>query len=127
VTGRWGDWDRVDWSRFDLTPQIRSTYHGSPNPPARRGRKGSRDEADEATPEQIIAKLREADAKLASGATITEICKGFGVSETTFHRWRRACRTIGQSRSSQRYHSAKPKQDKASSRQGLTSITEWLS
>ena len=40
------------------------------------------------TPEQVIAKLREADAKLASGATITEICRDFGVSETTFHRWR---------------------------------------
>ncbi len=40
------------------------------------------------TPEQIIRKLREADALLASGASIAEVCRGFGVSETTYHRWR---------------------------------------
>lgn len=40
------------------------------------------------TPEQIIRKLREADAQMSSGATITEVSRGFGVSETTFHRWR---------------------------------------
>lgn len=39
-------------------------------------------------PEQIIRKLREADAHLAHGATIAEICRDFGVSETTYHRWR---------------------------------------
>lgn len=39
-------------------------------------------------PEQIIAKLREADAKLASGANIGQICQQLGVSEATFHRWR---------------------------------------
>ena len=40
------------------------------------------------TLEQIIRKLREAEAQMSSGATITEVCRGFGVSETTFHRWR---------------------------------------
>jgi putative transposase len=40
------------------------------------------------TPEEIIRKLREADAQMANGAGISEVCKGFGVSETTFHRWR---------------------------------------
>lgn len=40
------------------------------------------------SPEEIIRKLREADALLANGATITEVAKRFGVSETTFHRWR---------------------------------------
>jgi len=39
-------------------------------------------------PEQIIRKLREADADLAAGRTIGEIAKSFGISETTFHRWR---------------------------------------
>ena len=39
------------------------------------------------TPEQIIRKLREAEALLSGGATITEVCRGFGVSETTYHRW----------------------------------------
>ena len=39
-------------------------------------------------PEQIIAKLREADGMLAAGRTIGEVCQGLGVSEQTFHRWR---------------------------------------
>jgi len=41
------------------------------------------------TPEQIIAKLREADALLASGATIGQVCQRLEVAEATFHRWRR--------------------------------------
>lgn len=40
------------------------------------------------TAEQIIRKLREADAQLSAGATISEVARGFGVSETTYHRWR---------------------------------------
>jgi putative transposase len=40
------------------------------------------------SPEQIIAKLREADAKLASGVSIGQVCQQLGVSEATFHRWR---------------------------------------
>ncbi len=40
------------------------------------------------SPEQIIAKLREADALLASGATIGQICQKLAIAEQTFHRWR---------------------------------------
>jgi len=40
------------------------------------------------SPEQIIAKLREADAVLATGATIAQVCQKLAVSEQTFHRWR---------------------------------------
>ncbi len=40
------------------------------------------------TPEQIIAKLREADALLATGATIGQVCQKLAVAEQTFHRWR---------------------------------------
>jgi transposase-like protein len=40
------------------------------------------------TPEQIIAKLREADGALAAGKTVAEVAKGLGVSEQTYHRWR---------------------------------------
>ncbi len=40
------------------------------------------------TPEQIIAKLREAEAELNGGATITQVVQKLGVSEQTFHRWR---------------------------------------
>ena len=40
------------------------------------------------TPEQIIRKLREADAELAKGTPIPEVCKGLGVAENTYYRWR---------------------------------------
>ena len=40
------------------------------------------------SPEQIIAKLREADAMLATGGTIGQICQKLEVAEPTFHRWR---------------------------------------
>jgi transposase-like protein len=40
------------------------------------------------TPEQIIAKLREAEAELNGGATIGQVCQKLGVTEPTFHRWR---------------------------------------
>lgn len=39
-------------------------------------------------PEQIIRKLREADAMLASGKTIGQVSQALEVSEQTFHRWR---------------------------------------
>ena len=40
------------------------------------------------TPEQIVRKLREADARLGGGATVAEVCRELGVSEATYHRWR---------------------------------------
>lgn len=40
------------------------------------------------TPEQIIAKLREADGMLATGSPIGQICQQLEISEQTFHRWR---------------------------------------
>ena len=40
------------------------------------------------TPEQIIAKLREADAMLAAGRSIGQVVQHLGVSEQTYHRWR---------------------------------------
>ena len=39
-------------------------------------------------PEQIIRKLREADAMIAAGKTIGQVCQALEVSEQTFHRWR---------------------------------------
>jgi transposase-like protein len=39
-------------------------------------------------PEQIIAKLRDADGMLAAGRTIGEVCQALGISEPTFQRWR---------------------------------------
>lgn len=40
------------------------------------------------TPEEIIRKLRDAEAQIAHGASITDVSKKLGVSENTFHRWR---------------------------------------
>ena len=40
------------------------------------------------TTEQIIRKLREADAELAKGAAIPEVCKALGIAENTYYRWR---------------------------------------
>jgi len=40
------------------------------------------------TPEQIITKLREADAMLATGASIAQVVQQLEISEQTFHRWR---------------------------------------
>ena len=38
------------------------------------------------TPEQVVHKLREAEAELAQGTSLGQICQKLGVSETTFHR-----------------------------------------
>jgi transposase-like protein len=40
------------------------------------------------TPTQIIAMLRNAEADLAAGLTIGQICQKLSISEATFHRWR---------------------------------------
>jgi putative transposase len=38
--------------------------------------------------EQIVKKLREADAMISAGKTIGQVCQALEVSEQTFHRWR---------------------------------------
>ena len=38
--------------------------------------------------EQIITKLREADAILSTGGAIAQVCQRLEVSEATLHRWR---------------------------------------
>ena len=40
------------------------------------------------TPEQILAKLRDAEVMLSEGRTTAEVAKQLEVSEQTFHRWR---------------------------------------
>ena len=42
-----------------------------------------------ATPSQIINRLRKAEVQLANGKSVKEVCKGLGVSEQTYYRWRR--------------------------------------
>ena len=41
------------------------------------------------TPEQILAKLREAEVELAKGRTAGEVCRKIGVTEQTYYRWRK--------------------------------------
>jgi putative transposase len=40
------------------------------------------------SPEQIVGKLRDADAMLSAGKTIGQACQSLAISEQTFHRWR---------------------------------------
>lgn len=40
------------------------------------------------TPNQVIAKLREAERMLGEGKKVPEVAKALEVSENTFHRWR---------------------------------------
>jgi transposase-like protein len=40
------------------------------------------------TPEQVIAKLREAEVKLANGTAVAQVCNDLGVTENTYYRWR---------------------------------------
>ena len=42
------------------------------------------------TPEQIVKKLRQADARLAEGLKMDQICKELGVSDATYYKWRKA-------------------------------------
>jgi putative transposase len=44
------------------------------------------------TPEQVIRKLREAERLLGEGKTIPEAAKELGISEQTYHRWRKPVR-----------------------------------
>jgi transposase-like protein len=41
------------------------------------------------TPEQIIAKLREAEVELAKGQKTADVCRKLGVTEHTYYRWRK--------------------------------------
>jgi putative transposase len=40
------------------------------------------------TPGQVIVKLRQAEADLAQGLSVAQVCQKLGVSEPTLHRWR---------------------------------------
>lgn len=41
------------------------------------------------TTEQIIGLLREAEVRIGQGEAIGTICRGMGISEQSFYRWRR--------------------------------------
>jgi transposase-like protein len=40
------------------------------------------------TPHEITRKLREAEAGIAAGMTVCQVCQKLGISEQTLYRWR---------------------------------------
>ena len=42
-----------------------------------------------AKPEEIIAKLREAEVRLSQGASTAQVAKTLDVTEQTYYRWRK--------------------------------------
>ena len=38
--------------------------------------------------EQIIGKLRQAEAEVGNGVAVSEVCRKLEISEATYHRWR---------------------------------------
>ena len=41
------------------------------------------------TPEQIVKKLREADAAIVSGSTVEQVCRQLQISDATYYNWRK--------------------------------------
>jgi putative transposase len=41
------------------------------------------------TPEQIVAKLRQAEVELAKGQLVPQVCKHLGITDQTYYRWRK--------------------------------------
>jgi len=41
------------------------------------------------SPEQIVQALREADAKVAAGSSIEQVCRELGISDGTYYKWRK--------------------------------------
>ena len=41
------------------------------------------------TPEQIVKKLREADAAMAAGSTFEQVCRQLQISDATYYNWRK--------------------------------------
>jgi putative transposase len=41
------------------------------------------------TAEQIVAMLRQADATVAGGSTVDQVCRELGISEATYYTWRK--------------------------------------
>ncbi len=39
-------------------------------------------------PEQVVAKLRQADVELGKGLKVPQVCKQLGISQQTYYRWR---------------------------------------
>jgi len=40
--------------------------------------------------EQVVKRLREAEAKIVEGRTVADVCREMGVSEATYYKWRKS-------------------------------------
>jgi len=85
------------------------------------------------TPEQIIAKLREADVLVGRGSTAVEACRQIGISEQTLYRWRKEYGglKVDQARRMKdlERENARLKRNRcfqATSNQGMRSPTLWM-
>ena len=41
------------------------------------------------SPDEIVRLLRDAEARLAAGRTVTQICQELGISDKTYYHWRK--------------------------------------
>ncbi len=41
------------------------------------------------TAEQIVRELQQADASIAQGSTVEQVCRELGISEGTYYKWRK--------------------------------------
>jgi len=41
------------------------------------------------SPEQIVKKLRQADAALSTGSTVEQVCRQLEISDSTYYNWRK--------------------------------------
>ena len=45
------------------------------------------------SPEQILKKLQQVEVAVANGKSVGQAVHGIGVTDHTYYRWRRECRT----------------------------------
>ena len=45
------------------------------------------------SPEQVLNKLRQVEVAVANGKSVGQAVHGIGVTDHTYYRWRRECRT----------------------------------
>jgi putative transposase len=71
-------------------------------------------------PEEIIAKLREAEVLLAQGKKVPDVVRALGVSEVTYYRWRKE---YGGLTVSQAKHVKELERENARLRQAISDLT----
>ena len=90
--------ERTPHTQLPLTPTMTSAQYAPPTraPPraasllgAQKDQEKEQKMAKRAKPEEIIAKLREAEVRLSQGESVGMAAKSIGVTEQTYYRWRK--------------------------------------